>query len=118
MGLGGVAHAEVLASGPVFGASRAFGGTITCRIFNAGLTAVNAAQRQIWTNAGVSATPTSDSDNAAVAPNNYCAFSFGLVSNFAYSYRIVTSGAETDVRGLAEVESTSGAIISTIPIAK
>ena len=113
--LAGTAQAEVLASGPVYGGNPS-GGTAICRIFNAGLTSVSIPIRQIWTNTNVALTLGADTCNVALGPNKYCAFQAGIPGNLAVTCRLTAAGTDVNVRGIAEVQSSGGAVLDGQPI--
>jgi hypothetical protein len=105
--IGGSARADVWSAGPAYPGFPA--GSVTCRIFNAGLTAVTVTTRQIFENA--SATPialSSDTCAAAVPPLGYCAFSAAVAGNFAFSCRVITNGTDNNISGAIDVRATNG----------
>jgi hypothetical protein len=115
----GIAQADILASGPTFGGIATFGGgNVTCRIFNYGLTPVSITARQIFINTGTAVTPTSDTCNVALGSTKYCAFGAPITGNFAYSCRILVTGTDTRVSGVAELTDTGNAIVNAMPMQK
>ena len=116
LGFAGAAQADILASAPVFGGAPGVGGQVTCRIMNVGLGSVNISSRQIINNVGTLATLSSDTCTTPVAPNKYCAFATGPVSNFAFSCRAVYSGVDPSLRGVAEFVNSSNTILNSLPM--
>ena len=120
IGLAGIAHAATLASGPVYGGAATHGGTggaITCRIFNAGLTSVSITATQIWINTNSLVTPTSNTClTFPLGPEKYCAYTAPISGNFAFMCRITAAGTDTNLRGVAEVQSSFGNILNVQPM--
>lgn len=114
------AQSEIYAAGPTYGGNVAglIGGTVTCRVFNYGLSSVSISQRQIWTNTYVLVAPASDTCNVALPPNKYCAFGATIAGNFAYSCRLVAAGVDAKLSGVAEIMSSSGAIMNSQALQK
>jgi hypothetical protein len=115
----GVARANIFASGPVYGGPTEDdppAGTITCRIFNAGLTTVTINLTQIWTNSNALVAPVSNTClNIPLGPARYCAYGATILGNFAFSCRINVTGTDTNVRGVAEIQR-NGIILNVLPI--
>jgi hypothetical protein len=108
LGLAGTAQADILSAGPAYPGNPT-GGSVTCRIFNAGLQPVTISLRQIFNNA--STTPvalTSDTCTAAIPPLGYCAFAASPGGNFAFSCRINANGSDNNISGDVEVRATNG----------
>ena len=101
--LGGVAQADILSGGPLYGGAPSIGGVVTCRFFNTGTSNVTFAHRQIWANTGSLVPLISDSCNVATAPGKYCAYSAGITGNFAYSCRAVINGINNNVSGEMDI---------------
>jgi hypothetical protein len=104
---GGSAWADIWSAGPAYPGVPA--GSVTCRIFNAGLAAVTVTVREIFLN--TSTTPvalSSDTCAAAVPSQGYCAFSATVAGNFAYSCRVITSGTDNNISGAIDVRTSSG----------
>ncbi len=112
IGLSGVAHADLLAGGPVYGGPGSAGGQITCRIFNYGVTAVSISTRQIWSNTNVAMPFVSDTCNVALQPAQYCAFTANIPGNLAFSCRLVATGTDVKLSGVAEVKNSASTILS------
>jgi hypothetical protein len=116
IGLGGAAQADMLASGQAYGGVSSINGTVTCRIFNFGLTPVTITARQIWTNTSASITPTSDTCNVPLASTHACAYAQSPTSNLAYSCRIIAAGTEVNVSGVTEIQNPSHDVLSVVPM--
>ncbi len=114
--LGGSAQAEILASAPVYGASPSFGGFVVCRIFNAGLANATLTQRQIINDLNASVPLNSDSCGAVLAPLKYCAYIATVAGNRAHSCRLVATGVDTNIRGVAEVNAPGGGVLNSLPM--
>jgi hypothetical protein len=117
-GFAGTVQAEVLSGGPVYGGSQSVGGTITCRVYNAGSHSVTLTPRQIWNNAGGQATLSSDTCNVSLAPNKTCAFAAPITGNFAFSCQTSEESIDGAVRGVAEIQDSSHAVLNTVPLTK
>ncbi len=118
IGLSGAAQADMLGGGPVYGGPTSAGGQITCRIFNYGLSSVFISTRQIFTNTNVSIVPTSDTCNVALQPTKYCAFTATIPGNLAFSCRVVATGTDVKLSGVAEVKNSSSTILNSVPLSK
>ncbi|MCI0600108.1 MAG: hypothetical protein L0Y50_04800 [Beijerinckiaceae bacterium] len=116
LALVGTAKAEIFSAGPAYPGNPT-GGSVTCRIFNAGLSPVSISFRQIWTNTGVAPALSTDTCNVAVPSTGYCAFTTPASGNLAYSCRINSSGTDNNITGVIEVRATSGAQV-TLPLHK
>jgi hypothetical protein len=106
--IGGGARADIWSAGPAYPGNPT-GGFVTCRIFNAGLTAVTVVTREIFNNA--SATPvtlSSDTCTGVVPPLGYCAFAAAPGGNFAFSCRVITNGSDNNISGAIEVRASNG----------
>lgn len=114
------ARSEIYAAGPTYGGNVAglIGGTVTCRVFNYGLSNVTISQRQIWTNTNALVAPTTDTCNVALPPNKYCAFGASITGNLAYSCRLVAAGVDAKLSGVTEIMSSSGAIMNSQALQK
>jgi hypothetical protein len=111
--LGGAGHAATLASPPTYGGSPvASGGTITCRVFNAGSGAATISTREIIANSNVVITSTFDNCNKPLGAAQACQFNAPIPGNLAFTCLAAASGSNVSLRGVAEVTSTSGAILN------
>ena len=114
--IGGSARADIWSAGPAYPGFPA--GSVTCRVFNAGLAAVTVTTREIFLN--TSATPvslSSDTCAAAVPSQGYCAFSAVVTGNFAYTCRVFTNGTDNNISGAIDVRTSSG-IPAFLPLHK
>jgi hypothetical protein len=122
IGLCGAAQADILAAGPVYGGTSSVSGTVTCRIFNFGLSTVTFTARQIWTNTNVLVAPTSDTCSVPLAPTKSCAYSAAPTLNLAYSCRVVAVAAAYDrlvnISGVIEIQNSAHAVLTTVPLGK
>ena len=123
VGLSGTAQAEIFGAGPVYGGPGSVGGRINCRLFNYGVFSVTITSAQIFTNTNVLVTPisntcTTSSTNPALAPGRYCAVTAQIAGNLAYSCRIVASGTETKLSGVAEVQAPNFSVLNALPLQK
>lgn len=121
--LGGVAQADVLSAGPVYGGNIpevASGLTVaTCRVFNAGLATVAINLTQLWVNTGTALAPFSNSCLAIpLASTKGCSFSAAVPGNFAVSCRINAVGLDSNIRGTMEITGKDGRILSAMPLQK
>jgi hypothetical protein len=117
IGLGGAAQADIHAAGPVYGGSTEVGGSIACRVFNFGSVAVSIMTRLIIDNTNANVTPTSDTCGAPLAVGQYCAFIAPITGNLAYSCRVIdTSTGSSSLSGVAEIQSSTGAILNSLPL--
>ena len=112
---GGSARADIYAAGPVYGGNAA-GGTITCRVLNAGVGTVNISLKQIITNTNAILVPTIDSCNVPLPSANYCDFRFSPGSNFAYTCRLVVSGTDPNLSGSIDVQTSGSAVLVNAPL--
>jgi hypothetical protein len=116
--IGGGARAEIWSAGPAYPGNPT-GGSVTCRIFNAGLAPVTVVARQIFVNASVAPVAlSSDTCTAAVPPQGYCAFaaSPAAIFNFAFSCRVVTNGSDNNISGAIDVHTSTG--VAILPLQK
>lgn len=118
IGLGTGAKADPFAGGPVYGGLSSIGGTITCRVFNAGVGSLSLTTRQIFANTGSAVALSSDSCGVGILPGGTCAFSAPITGNLAYSCRMYETSVDGGVRGVAEVQSSSHAVLNSIPLTK
>lgn len=116
--VGAGASAEPFAGGPVYGGPSSVGGTITCRVFNAGVGSLSLTTRQIFTNTGSAVSLSSDSCGVGILPGHTCAYSAPITGNLAYSCRMYETSVDGGVRGVAEVQSSSHAVLNTVPLTK
>jgi hypothetical protein len=112
------AKADILSGGPVYGGPTSVGGTIVCRLFNAGFFTATITSRQIWNNAGGFTAPTADSCSAGLGPQKSCEFDAPITANFAFSCRAFVSSTDEKVSGVAEIQAPTHAILNTIPMGK
>lgn len=106
--IGGSARADIWSAGPAYPGNPT-GGSVTCRIFNAGVTSATINIREILSNASTTPIPlSSDTCTTAVPPSGYCAFAVSpsAVNNFAFSCRVTTSADK--ISGAVEVRAPSG----------
>lgn len=115
-GLCGVAQADIIAGGPVYGGPAGTGGQVVCRLFNAGFLGVTVASRQIFSNTNVLMPLASDSCTAGLPPNRYCAFAANITGNLAFSCKAVILGTDVNVRGVAEIKNSSSAVLNAVPM--
>ena len=120
IGLSGIAQADMLGGGPVYGGPASVGGQITCRIFNYGLSSATITARQIWNNTNPSSPETlvADSCNVALQPTKYCAFTAFIPGNLAFSCRVIAIGQDVKLSGVAEVKDASSTILNSVPLEK
>jgi hypothetical protein len=118
LGFSGVAQAEFLGGGPVYGGTASVGGAITCRIFNYGAFSVTVTTRQIWSNTNAIQPLVADSCNVAVPPGGYCAFQAAITGNLAFSCRLVATGTDVKLSGVAEVKNANNTILNSLPLQK
>jgi hypothetical protein len=116
--LGTVASAETLSGGPVYGGPSSAGGTVTCRVFNAGSGSLSLTTRQIFTNTGTAVTLSSDSCGVGIPPTQTCAYSAPITGNFAYSCRMFETSVDGNIRGVAEILSSGGVILNAVPLTR
>jgi hypothetical protein len=115
--LGGVAQADILSGGPLYGGSPAeINGFVNCRIFNAGGYTVTVSIRQIWDNTGASVVLLSDSCGVAVAAGKYCAYTAKITGNLAFSCRAVTNATDNNVSGVIEIDNSASQPLFVIPL--
>jgi hypothetical protein len=118
IGLGTVAQAEILAGGPVYGGPSSVGGSITCRVFNAGAFPMAIVSRQIFNNVGGQVALSSDSCSGSLQPTKTCAYAAPITGNLAFSCRMFEEGGDDNVRGVAEVQDSSHTVLNTVPLTK
>jgi hypothetical protein len=112
-----VTQAQILASPPTYGGQGGpVGGFVTCRVFNAGLGSVSITLRQIITNTNLSVTLAADTCNVTLASTHYCAFIANILGSFAYSCRLEATASASSLRGVAEVSTSAGEILNTLPM--
>lgn len=110
------AHAEILATPPIYGGTPAIGGEFTCRIFNSGTTPVTINARRILINPGLVIPLSLDTCNVPLGAGKYCLFFTTGVGNNAYMCKATTVGSAAALRGLGEVQSSGHAVINTEPM--
>lgn len=109
-------QADILASAPLYGGGLdSPGSVITCRIFNAGSSSATISQRQIRTNTNALMGNSADSCNVVLGPLKYCAFTANSPGNLAFTCRIVASGTNLKLRGVAEMVK-SAKLIAALPM--
>jgi hypothetical protein len=94
------------------------GGSITCRVFNAGAFPVEISSRQIFNNVGGQVALSSDTCNVSLRPTKTRAYAAPITGNFAFSCRMFELGADGNVRGVAEIQNSSHAVLNTVPLNK
>jgi hypothetical protein len=111
-------EARTLASGPNYGGSTVRnGGTVTCRLFNAGTTTVSVNNRRLITNTNSVVPLSSDSCGAPLGPEENCAFSAPITGNFAYSCLVNASGSTVSLlRGSIDVTNTLNSLLNSLPL--
>jgi|SRR5215470_4680200 len=115
--LGGVAKADILSGGPLYAGSPAeIGGTVVCRLFNAGIASITVSTRQIWDNTGASVVLSSDTCTVAIASGKYCAYTAKIAGNLAFSCRAVTNGIDNNVSGVIEIDNSANQPLQLIPL--
>ena len=115
--LGGAAKADILSGGPLYAGSPAeIGGTVVCRLFNAGISSITVSTRQIWDNTGASDGLFSDSCGVPVTPGKYCAYTAKIAGNLAFSCRAVTNGIDNNVSGVIEIDNSANQPLQLIPL--
>jgi hypothetical protein len=114
--LGGAAQAADFGGGPAYGGRNSVGGSVTCRVFNFGTTAVSISFRQIFDNTGAMVTLTSDSCNVSLGPTKSCSYSAPISGNLAFSCRLRTVGTGTGISGLIEIQSVGNTVLTTVPL--
>jgi hypothetical protein len=118
MGVSTVVQAEVLAGGPLYGGPASVGGTVTCRVFNAGGGSLSLDTREIVTNTGVAITLSSDTCAVGIPPGQSCASAGQITGNFAFSCHMFDASTDGIITGVIDIESPSGAILATSPLRK
>jgi hypothetical protein len=117
IGLGGAAQADIHAAGPVYGGSTEVGGAISCRVFNFGAVSVSITTRQLIDNANNIVTPTVDTCGIPLAVGQNCTYAAPITGNLAYSCRVIdTSTGSSSLSGAAEIQSSTGMILSVLPL--
>jgi hypothetical protein len=116
IGLGGAARAEMLGGGPVY-AGNLSGASISCQIFNFGVSAISINTEGIFTNGGASLSLTTNTCTKALAPTGFCEFAATTVGNVGYLCRLNVLGADENVTGVAEIQN-GGAVVAEEPIHK
>ena len=106
--IGGSARAEIWSAGPAYPGNPT-NGSVTCRIFNAGLNAVTVVTREIFENGNTTPVGLSSDTCATAVPSlGYCAFVASAAGNFAYSCRVITNGTDDNISGVIEVRAYNG----------
>jgi hypothetical protein len=119
IGLGGAAQADIHAAGPVYGGSNPsqVGGSISCRVFNFGAVSVSIPTRQIFDSNNVPVTPTVYQCGLPLAVGQTCTYAAPITSLLAYSCRVIdTSTGSTSLSGAAEIQSSTGEVLSVLPL--
>jgi hypothetical protein len=95
------------------------GGSVTCRVFNFGASAVSIPTRQIFTNTNVLVSLFADSCNVPLGSAHTCAFAGAISGNFAFSCRLIATGADdTRLSGMAEIQNSSHSVLNSVPLTK
>jgi hypothetical protein len=103
LGLSVTAHADILATGALYGTTSQ--DNILCYLFNAGTGLVTVTSNQIIRESGTNLSLAAD-NCGTMAPGSTCRiFVSGIVNNLAHSCRFVLSPSAADVRGFMEVRS-------------
>jgi hypothetical protein len=77
---------------------------------------VTISQRQIWDNTGSEPFQLlSDTCNVALGVGKSCAFAAPINGNLAFSCRVVATGANPKVSGVAEIQDLNNSIVTRIP---
>lgn len=118
IGLGTVASADTLAGGPVYGGASSVGGTVTCRVFNAGQGSLSLTTREIVNNAGGVVTLSFDTCNVGISPAQSCEYGGPITGNFAFSCHMFETGVDGIVTGVVEIQSSGGTVLNTVPLKK
>jgi hypothetical protein len=115
IGLGGAAQADIHAAGPVYGGSTEVGGVIACRVFNFGSAPVVITSRQIFNETNASVIPTADSCGTPLAVGQSCVYFASITSSLAYSCRVIDQSTSSSLSGAAEIQGSTGEILSVLP---
>jgi hypothetical protein len=94
------------------------GGSVTCRVFNFGAFPVSIPTRQIFTNTNILVSIFADSCNVPLASAHTCAFAGAISGNFAFSCRLIATGADTRLSGMAEIQNFSHSVLNSVPLTK
>jgi hypothetical protein len=87
------------------------GGSITCRVFSAGAFPIENTSRKIFNNLSIPVTILTDSCNVTIKPTGYCAYAGRITGMFEL-------GRDDNVRGVAEIQHSSHAVLKTVPLTK
>jgi hypothetical protein len=117
IGLGGAAQADIHGAGPVYGGLTEVGGVISCRVFNFGAVTVSITTRQLIDNTNTIVTLTADTCLIPLAVGQSCVYVAPITGNLAYSCRVIdTSTGSSSLSGAAEIQSSTGMILSVLPL--
>jgi hypothetical protein len=112
-------RAEMFGAGPVYGGwPVSAGGSVTCRVFNFGGFPVSLQSRQIFTNTNIPVSILADSCNVSLPSAHYCAFTGAISGNFAFSCRLIATGTETRLSGMAEIQDSRHNVLNSVPLTK
>jgi hypothetical protein len=116
--LDGTARADIIASGPGDGGPAQSGGTVVCRLFNAGGSAAAVSAREIWSSFTGKVAPSHDECTGVLAAQKFCQYFLAPASRATYACRAVTSGLEENIRGTMLIYSTTGHLLLSLPMEK
>ena len=116
--LDGTARADIFASGPGDGGPAQSGGTVVCRLFNAGGSAATVSSREIWSSFIGKVAPSHDECTGVLAAQKFCQYFLTPASRATFACRAVTSGLEENIRGTMLIYSTSGQLLLSLPMEK
>jgi hypothetical protein len=102
LGLSGAVHADILATGAMYGGSTQT--LAACYLFNAGTGTVTVTSNQIIREAATNLALATDNCNV-LAPATSCRIATNIVSNLAHSCRFIISPSAADVRGVMEIRA-------------
>jgi hypothetical protein len=60
----------------------------------------------------------SDTCNVGIPPAQSCAYSGPITGNFAFSCHMFETGVDGIVTGVAEIQSSGGTVLNTVPLTK
>ena len=116
--LDGTARADILASGPGDGGPAQAGGTVVCRLFNAGSSATTITAPEIWSSFTGKVAPSHDECTGTLAAQKFCQYFLAQATRATYACRAVTSGVEENIRGTILIYGTTGQLLLSLPMEK